>query len=177
MDVAGILAGMAVTQQLARVTAEYLAACRRSAAERDGDPRWDPPAAEVLDLDWAPAMLERVCEAGGVDAVRSAALRRSTGGGDAIEAGFLHGYPYGIGEFGPAPTALTADEVAEVAARLREIDLRAVLGAGNEALAALEAESRIVGGVRAYLLGHFDALCAFYAEAARRGLLVVLWWD
>ncbi|MFI8232716.1 hypothetical protein ACIGDI_28195 [Streptomyces sp. NPDC085900] len=49
---------MTVTQQLARVPAEYLAACRKSAGtSTDGDPGWEPLAGDVLDLDWAPAML------------------------------------------------------------------------------------------------------------------------
>lgn len=54
---------MAVTQQLARIPAEYLAACRQAASESpDRDSHWNPPSEDVLDLDWAPALLERVCE-------------------------------------------------------------------------------------------------------------------
>ncbi|MES4907776.1 MULTISPECIES: hypothetical protein [unclassified Streptomyces] len=54
---------MAVTQQLARLSAEYLAACRtRAEGSFDGDHQWDPPTVDCLDLDWAPAMLERACE-------------------------------------------------------------------------------------------------------------------
>ncbi|WP_216353423.1 hypothetical protein [Streptomyces sp. JHA26] len=45
---------MTVTQQLARVPAEYLAACRQAGGtSADGDPCWDPPAADVLDLEHA----------------------------------------------------------------------------------------------------------------------------
>ncbi|MFJ9942810.1 hypothetical protein [Streptomyces erythrochromogenes] len=35
----------------------------------------------------------------------------------------------------------------------------------------------ITGGLRPYLLEHFDALRGFYADAAERHLVVVLWWD
>ncbi|WP_409235759.1 hypothetical protein [Streptomyces sp. PA5.6] len=50
---------MAVTQQLARVSAQYLDTCRTSAATSpDGDHRWDPPAVDVLDLDWAPYLID-----------------------------------------------------------------------------------------------------------------------
>ncbi|MFG2990004.1 hypothetical protein ACGFZK_12085 [Streptomyces sp. NPDC048257] len=56
-------------------------------------------------------------------------------------------------------------------------------------LAALPADERdaesligqmggpITGGLRAYLLEHFNALRTFYLDAAERHLLVVLWWD
>ncbi|WP_245790876.1 hypothetical protein [Streptomyces monashensis] len=61
---------MAVTQQFARIPVEYLVGCRRSADESpDGDPRWGPPPTDVLDLDWAPLLLERVYELGGLAAL------------------------------------------------------------------------------------------------------------
>jgi hypothetical protein len=45
---------MALTQQLARVTEEYLEQYARSAAlAPDADPQWDPPEDDLLDLDWA----------------------------------------------------------------------------------------------------------------------------
>ncbi|MDN3027301.1 DUF1877 domain-containing protein [Streptomyces sp. S.PB5] len=123
---------MAVTQQLARVPAEYLVACRTSAeAPSDADPRWDPPSADVLDLDWAPALLERVCELADLDATHLDALRRATDGdpaGDtAIDVGFLDVPPYDIAPFGPPPRALSAQQAARVAELLGEIDLPAVL--------------------------------------------------
>ncbi|MFE5295830.1 DUF1877 domain-containing protein [Streptomyces sp. NPDC056632] len=174
---------MAVTQQLARVPAEYLAACRRSAeASPDGDPRWDPPAPDVLDLDWAPALLTRLGEATGLDAVLLDALRQATDGDTGIGLGFLDTHPHAIGPFGPAPTALSAAQVSRVSGLLARIDAPALL-------AALPADERdaaslighgadlIAGGPRAYLLKHFDALRDFYLDAARRRLLVVLWWD
>ncbi|MEU1417876.1 hypothetical protein AB0919_40425 [Streptomyces sp. NPDC046994] len=35
----------------------------------------------------------------------------------------------------------------------------------------------IIGGLREYLLKHFAALRDPYLDAAKRHLLVVLWWD
>ncbi|QJT02925.1 hypothetical protein G9272_23710 [Streptomyces asoensis] len=76
---------MAVTQQLARVSAEYLADCRTHAEESfEGDHQCNPPAADCLDLDRAPAMLERVCEIAGVGELHLAVLRRATNGGVAM---------------------------------------------------------------------------------------------
>ncbi|MER7342961.1 hypothetical protein ABT403_34690 [Streptomyces sp. NPDC000075] len=37
--------------------------------------------------------------------------------------------------------------------------------------------SPITGGLRPYLLEHFNALRNLYLDAAERHLLVVLWWD
>lgn len=174
---------MAVTQQLARVSADYLAACRRSADESLGsDLPWNPPAADCLNLDWAPAMLERVCGHAQLDPAHLDALRRATEGDSRPDVGFLNAPPHAIGPFGPTPTALSAAAVAHVSALLKEIDFQkvlallpedsdvenAVIGHGSEG---------IIGGARPYLLNHFSALTEFYELASGRDLLVVLWWD
>ncbi|MDQ0828190.1 hypothetical protein QF032_000034 [Streptomyces achromogenes] len=174
---------MAVTQQLARVPAEYLAACRRSAGtSTDGDPNWDPPSADVLDLDWAPAMLERACELAGIDGVHLDALRQATAGDSVIDLGFLNTHPHAIGSFGPPPTALSAGQVARVSELLGQIDFPAVLAGlptdDSEAASLIgPGADKIVGGPRKYLLRHFNALREFYLAASQRHLLLVLWWD
>ncbi|MCX5215174.1 YfbM family protein [Kitasatospora sp. NBC_00240] len=174
---------MPVTQQLARVGVDYLAACRtRAEASSDGDHRWDPPAADRLDLDWAPAMLARVCEIGGVDDPHRAALEEATDGGVVMEVGFLDTHPHAIGPFGPSPTALDPSAVTRVARLLAEIDFQAGLGslpADGRAAGLLVGHGAegLVDGPGAYLIRHFDALREFYAEASRRGLAVVSWWD
>ncbi|MFF9053929.1 DUF1877 domain-containing protein [Streptomyces erythrochromogenes] len=173
---------MAVTQQLARIPAGYLAACRQSAdASPDGDPRWDPPAYDVLDLDWAPALLERVGEVGGLGEVHLDALRRATDGDTALDLGFLDTPPHAIAPFGGAPTGLDAAQVASVSTLLGQIDmpvLLAALPADERAAASLIGQvGGITGGLRPYLLEHFDALRDFYVDAVERHLLVVLWWD
>ncbi|MFF3213992.1 DUF1877 domain-containing protein [Streptomyces sp. NPDC002886] len=174
---------MAVTQQLARIPEGYLAACRQSAAaSSDRDPHWDPPAYDVLDLDWAPALLKRVGEVAGLEEAQLDALRRATDGDTGLDLGFLKAHPHAIAPFGGTPTGLGVSEVARVSELLGQIDMPALL-------AALPADERdaessigqmggpITGGSRAYLLEHFNALRNFYLDAAKRHLLVVLWWD
>ncbi|MFB7076470.1 DUF1877 domain-containing protein [Streptomyces sp. NPDC056308] len=174
---------MSVTQQLARIPAGYLAACRQSASTSpDRDPHWDPPAYDVLDLDWAPALLERVGELAGLDEGHLDALRRATEGDTALDLGFLNTHPHAIAPFGTAPTALDASQVAHVAELLGQIDmpvLLAVLPTDDHVAGSLigHGADHITGGPRAYLLEHFNALRDFYLDAAKRHLLVVLWWD
>jgi hypothetical protein len=174
---------MAVTQQLARISAEYLASCRQSAdASPDGDPLWDPPSTDVLDLDWAPFLLERVCELGGLDDVHRNALRQALDGDTAIDLAFLSTHPHAIGPFGPDPTALSATQVARAAELLGHIDFPDFLAAlptdETEAASLIgNGADKIVGGPKKYLLEHFNAMREFYRGASQRQLLLVLWWD
>ncbi|MFJ9609620.1 DUF1877 family protein [Kitasatospora sp. NPDC101176] len=168
---------MAVTQQLARVPVAYLERCRTLAAERaDGDHGFDPPAADCLDLDWAPFLLKRVAELGGLDQAPLAALHLALDGDPGFDLAFLNRYPYAIAAFGGTPTALAPAEVARAAGLLHGIDLPALWeSVSPEDLGPLS--QGITGGARRYAATHFAALFGFYAEAARRGLAVVLWWD
>ncbi|MFE7541029.1 DUF1877 domain-containing protein [Streptomyces platensis] len=174
---------MAVTQQLARIPVEYLAACRQLAGESpDGDPHWNPPSEDVLDLDWAPTLLERVCGLAGLDDVHLIALRLATQGDTSIDVGFLNTHPHGIAPFGPAPTALSTAEVAHISELLGQIDLRAVLATlttdeTEPASLIGDGAGGIAGGPRKYLLEHFNALREFYRDASLRRLQLVLWWD
>ncbi|GFE03788.1 hypothetical protein Scani_00560 [Streptomyces caniferus] len=174
---------MAVTKQLARISVEYLADCRQSASESpDGDPHWDPQPADVLDLDWAPILLERACELAGLDDVHLNALRQATDGDSAIDLGFLNTHPHAIGPFGPAPTALSAAQAAHVSELLVHMNMPAILAAlpaDDTQTASLigYGADKIAGDPRKYLLKHFNALREFYLEASQRHLLIVLWWD
>ncbi|MFE2993297.1 DUF1877 domain-containing protein [Streptomyces sp. NPDC059262] len=171
---------MAVTQQLARIPVEYLAACRQSAsASPDGDPHWDPPASDMLDLDWAPALLARLGEVSGLDEVRLDALRQATDGDTAVDLGFLNTHAHAIGPFGPAPTALSSAQAARVSELLDMHSLLAALPTDDHDAGYLigHGADHIIGGPREYLLKHFNALRGFYIDAAERHLLVVLWWD
>ncbi|MET9699978.1 DUF1877 domain-containing protein [Streptomyces sp. NPDC006529] len=174
---------MAITQQLARIPEEYLAACRQSAAaSSDGDHHWDPPAYDVLDLDWVPALLQRVGEVAGLEEVYLDALRRATDGDTALDLGFLNTPPHAIAPFGAAPTGLGVSELARVSGLLGQIDvpvLLAALPADDHDVSSLIGltGSPVTGGLRAYLLEHFNAMRDFYRDAAKRHLLVVLWWD
>ncbi|MDH6542945.1 DUF1877 family protein [Streptomyces sp. SPB4] len=173
---------MAVTQQLARIPEGYLAACRQAAAASlDGDHQWDPPAYDVLDLDWAPALLKRVGEVAGLEEVHLDALRRATGGDAALDLGFLNTPPHAIAPFGGTPTGLDASQVARVSELLGRIDMPALLTAlpadEHDAASLIGQVGSITGGLRPYLLHHFNALRHFYLDAASRHLHVVLWWD
>ncbi|MFG3229301.1 DUF1877 domain-containing protein [Kitasatospora sp. NPDC048194] len=170
---------MAVTQQLARVSADYLVACRQSAEQSpDGDHHWDPPAEDCLDLDWAPSMLEQACELARLDAVHLDALRRATDGDTDIDLDFLNANPHAIAFFSNSvATALDPDAVARVSKLLGEIDIRAILHAVRDSGKVSTLGYGFTGDPTEYLLGHFGVLRTFYAEAARRDLLVVLWWD
>ncbi|GLV88209.1 hypothetical protein Slala03_78980 [Streptomyces lavendulae subsp. lavendulae] len=173
---------MAVTQQLARIPEGYLAACRQAAATSpDGDPRWDPPAYDVLDLDWAPALLKRVGEVAGLEEVHLDALRRATDGDTALDLGFLNTPPHAIAPFGGVPTGLDASQVARVSVLLGQIDMPVLLTAlpadEGDAASLIGQVGSVSGGLRAYLLEHFNALRHFYLDAAQRHLHVVLWWD
>lgn len=173
---------MAVTQQLARIPEGYLAACRQAAAAPpDGDPRWDPPAYDVLDLDWAPALLKRVGEVAGLEEVHLDALRRATDGDAALDLGFLNTPPHAIAPFGGVPTGLDASQVARVSELLGQIDMPVLLTAlpadERDAASSIGQVGSITGGLRAYLLEYFSASRHFYLDAAERHLHVVLWWD
>ncbi|MER6200635.1 DUF1877 domain-containing protein [Streptomyces sp. NPDC001586] len=173
---------MAVTQQLARIPEGYLAACRQSAAaSSDRDPHWDPPAYDVLDLDWAPALLKRAGEVAGLEEVHRDALRQATNGDTALDLGFRNTHPHAIAPFGDSPTGLAASQVARVSELLGQIDMPLLLAAlpadERDAASLIGQVGSITGGLRAYLLQHFNALRDFYVDAAKRQLLVVLWWD
>ncbi|MFE5614078.1 DUF1877 domain-containing protein [Streptomyces sp. NPDC056524] len=173
---------MAVTQQLARIPEGYLAACRQSAgASSDGDPQWDPPAYDVLDLDWAPALLKRIGEVAGLEEIHLEALRRAIDGDNALDLGFLDTHPHAIAPFGPPPTGLGISQVAHVSELLGQISMPVLLAAlpadERDAGSLIGQVGAITGGLREYLLEHFNALRDFYLDAAKRHLLVVLWWD
>src|SRR5690606_29916941 len=116
------------TQQLARIPAEYLASCRESAAASPaGDLLWAPPSAAVLGLDWAPFLIERVCELGGLDGVHRCPLRQALDGDTAIVLAFLNTHPHAIAPFGPDPTALSAAHVTRGEELLGQIDFPTLL--------------------------------------------------
>lgn len=170
---------MAITQQLARVPAEYLDACRRSAAESpDGDHHGDAPSVDCPDLDWAPSMPERACELARLDAVHLEALRSATHGDSGVDLCFLNANQHATAFFSNStPTALHPADVARVSTRLGEIDMQAILRSVVDSGAGSTLGHGSIGDPTEYLLAHFGALRGFYEEAARRSLLVVLWWD
>ena len=169
---------VAVTQQLARLLPAQLAACRRSVDELDLLCSFKMrPRSDHLDLDWAPAPLVRAFQLAHVDDSVVVALRRSLDGDEEINAAYRD-HPDTVWEH--PVTALEPDAVVEVAALLRRVKPRAVMGAlPNDAVAAQASLglSGFGGHPRRYLRRHLVALQDFYARAARRHLAVALWWD
>ncbi|MEV6212541.1 DUF1877 domain-containing protein [Kitasatospora sp. NPDC051914] len=170
---------MAVTQQLARVTTEYLNLCRQVAeASPDANPQWDPPRADRLDLDWSPESLRRLFQLARVGPAAVSALERSTDGDALIDVSYLD-HDDAVGTFGPPPRAIGPDAASEIATTLAAVDWEDAIAAlpadGQEAAATLRMS--ITGDPRLYLTHHFEALRTFYRQAAERRLTVVLWWD
>lgn len=171
---------MALTQQLARVSLQYVAQCRETAADSpENDPGWNPPAEDTLDLDWAIWSLIKFFRWAHVDAAHTNALERSITGDSGGEVGFLdHAEVYD--GYGAPPALLPPELVTEVAHALDAIDV-------NKALAQLPKDSAEAaracgfegfdGKLPAYLGQHFDALRDFYRSASRRRLAVVTWVD
>lgn len=100
-------AAMAVTQQLARVTTEYLNFCRQAAeVSPDANPHWDPPRADRIDLDWSPEPLRRLLQLARFGPAAVAALERSTNGDALIDVSCLD-HDDAVGTFGPPPRAVS----------------------------------------------------------------------
>lgn len=170
---------MALTQQLARVPPRYLEQCREAARTSPaGDPRWDPPAHDTLNLGWGIwgiwellGFYERMRP----DARHLPVLRRAVGGDSASGVSFLdHAAVYD--GFGAPPALLTPAAVRRVAGELAVMDIGPLL----ETLPAYRAAggfSRFAGDPRAYLVGRFTLLRGFYAAAGERGMAVLTWID
>ncbi|KWT57941.1 hypothetical protein ADL21_32030 [Streptomyces albus subsp. albus] len=171
---------MALTQHLARVSEAYVAQCRRNAAaSADGDPEWNPPDEDVLDLDWAVWGLLRYCQEADVAGEWTGVLRRSIKGGNADSVRFLD-HPEVYDGFGAPPALLAPPVVAEVARRLDVIDMDSLLRdlpADADSAAAICGFGTFHGHLRKYLEDHVAALTHFYRGAARQGMAVVEWVD
>ncbi|WP_053849797.1 DUF1877 family protein [Streptomyces sp. NRRL B-24085] len=172
---------MALTQQFARVTPEYLERCRATALDSPcAAPGWDPPPADLLDTGWAVWGLIRHCRRSGADPGTPALLDRAVSGDPDAAPGFLD-HPDVHDGFGDPPRLLGPGAVAAVARGLDAIDTGALLAglpdSPDEAAAVCGFGPWAGGDVRAHLVEHFDAMREFYRGAARRGQCVVVWID
>lgn len=170
---------MALTQQLARVTPQYLTQCRAAAAvSPDGNPDWDPPAGDTVDLDWAIWGLIGFCQRMRIEDPCIQVLTRSiSGDSDGVE--FLD-HPGVYDGFDAPPAVLAPAVVAEVARELSALDVGEILsGLSVDPLTAAEACGfrGFNGHPREYLVEHFGLLQSFYLIAGRRGLAVLTWTD
>ncbi|MGW7819693.1 DUF1877 family protein [Streptomyces puniciscabiei] len=171
---------MALTQQFARVTPEYLERCRTTAlGSPDAAPGWDPPESGTLDTDWALWGLLRFCRGPGADPAAACLLDRVTGGDADGAVGFLD-HPDVHDGFGGPPRLLSVAAVSDISHALAGLDLDGVLArlpATPPAAATACGFPGFSGDLRAYLTGHFAATRAFFREAARQGMCVVVWID
>ncbi|OPC76938.1 hypothetical protein B4N89_40800 [Embleya scabrispora] len=178
---------VALTQQFARVTPAYIEACRRRAtASSTGDPGWDPPADDCLDLNWDARPLPALFRRAGLESASVIAIDRALDGDPGGDIAFLdHDGVYdGMTE---PPALLTPGAVAEIAAVLDAIDADRVLAAippTAEEIATVfrfrveDIVAPMTGvGLVPCVAGALDRLRAFYAEAARRDLAMVVWID
>ncbi|MFI7412856.1 DUF1877 family protein [Streptomyces sp. NPDC049627] len=172
---------MALTQQFARVTREYLEHCRSSAFDSpEASPGWDPSPGDLLDTDWAVWGLIWYCRSTGADVDLIALLDRAVSGDPGGDIGFLDHDEVYDGIDGP-PRLLAPAAVVEIARGLEAVDLDIVLAdlpsAAADAAAACGFGDGFSGDVREYVAEHFTAMVEFYSAAARRGQCVVVWVD
>ncbi|MBO7938859.1 MULTISPECIES: DUF1877 family protein [Streptomyces] len=171
---------MALTQQTARVSPAYLDRCRATALDSpDAAPGWDPPETDLLDTDWGLWGLLWYGRRVGAALEARALIVRAIHGDPGGQVGFLdHDEVYD--GYGDPPRLLAPEAVRDVSRGLDAIDLDGYLAA----LPASPGEAADAcgfrgfnGDVREYLVRRFEALRAFYREAAERGLCVLTWID
>lgn len=171
---------MAVTQQLARVAATQLAACRRSVADLDALCSFKSfPQDDYLDMNWWPVVLERAWELTGADARTMAVLRSGFAGDREVNPSYRD-HPDTIWEH--PVTALEPRQVSVVATALRTVSpdaVHAVVPTNPDQFeAALGGTAAAMGENLADRLARQQSVLRdFYAGAAQRRLAVVLWWD
>ncbi|GGP52686.1 DUF1877 family protein [Saccharothrix coeruleofusca] len=170
---------MAVTQQLVRIPVKRLAKCRASVAQlhRVCSLR-SVSRADHLDLDWWPAVLERVWERTDIAPAALPVLRRAFHGDEEVNPAYRN-HPDTVWEH--PVTALEPEVVAEVADALRALSPKAVRAAVPEDSGGVQAVLRGVAsevvGLRDEVVRQYIALRDFYGEAADRERAAVLWWD
>jgi hypothetical protein len=168
---------MAVTLQIARITAAQLAECQGSADALSTLCSFDlVPRTDYLDLDWAGDGIIRMCEHTGIG--DATAVRRAVSGDEEVNPAYRD-HPNWVME---QPRFLEPADVAASASALRHIDLERIF-------CALPADSQaikdtlggnlhdLIGDPRRYLAKHFTALRDFYTTAADQHLAIVIWCD
>lgn len=151
---------VAVTQQLARLSADQLEACRVSVGALDAVCSFRTlPRDDHLDLSWYPAALnDAAADEDALPDLRDA-LRLAANGRTEVNPAYREA-PGSVWEH--PVTALAPAQVAEVSSALSRL--------------ADSGFPRAEHG-RDGLGPAFTSLLEFYAEAARRQLGVIMWWD
>ncbi|WP_410583384.1 hypothetical protein [Amycolatopsis sp. lyj-108] len=171
---------MAVTQQLARISATRLAECRRSVdALHELCSFSSTPAEDYLDMDWWPATLKRAWALTKADGRTLARLRRCFNGEEEVNPAYRD-HPDTIWEH--PVTALEPPQVGEVAEALHAVTpgaVRAVVPSDPDRIEAELGKSALAlgGDLAGRLTREHTVLRDFYEEAAGRRLAIVRWWD
>ncbi|MYW92466.1 hypothetical protein G3I59_18080 [Amycolatopsis rubida] len=157
---------MAVTQQLARIPAAHLAACRQSVETLGGLCSFTSiPERDYCDLDWWPVVLKSAWQLTGAD---DRTLAAGFDGDEEVNPACrdvlysIDGHPVAEAVCGITPDAVRAvvpPDPEQIEARLGSL-AREALGDPAEHLAEQHTVPR-----------------EFYVEAARRELAVARWWD
>ncbi|MET7943470.1 DUF1877 domain-containing protein [Streptomyces sp. NPDC005302] len=167
---------MALTQQLARVPLHYLDRCREaSTSSPDGDPLWNPPEDDTLDLDGAIWELLRFCRQMRPGHPGIGILERSIDGDAEAPVAFLDHIEFYDG-FGGPPALLDPSAVTEVARGLAGLHIDPLLTTlpAYRAAGGLEGFG---GDPASYFTEGLARLRSFYRVAGRRGWAVVVWVD
>lgn len=171
---------MAVTQQLARIPATQLAACRQSVEALDELCSFtSTPHKDYLDVNWWPVTLKRAWELTGADARTLTLLRRGLDGDDEVNPAYRN-HPNTIWEH--PVTALEPPQVGDVTEALRSLTPDAIYAVvpsnPNQIETSLGKTARdVVGELAEILAQQHTILRDFYEEATRRQPAIVLWWD
>lgn len=166
---------MAVTQLLARITPEYLDACRRSVDELDRLCSFTADEDDYLDLDWSGPYIIRVLTSLGTSSSDVAMIERAWTG--TVEVNPSYREPHlPVME---APSAILPADVSDIAHALSSIDVEqfalTIPPEETEATAFFDAEAPL--DPRGYITGHLVALRDFYIAASARRLAVIEWLD
>lgn len=167
---------MAVTQQLARLTADELAQCRSSVQMLSRLCSFQlRPRDDYLDLDWSPRPLELA--AARIDMTLAAAIHHACTGGDEINPAYRE-HPGSVFEHpvrGLEPA--TVGTVAATLVRWKPDDVVSALPSDSDTAMRDVGMDEFSGHPGEYLRGHYEELRGFYATAAARGHATATWWD
>lgn len=146
---------------------------KRPGSRRSEIPSGDPPADDIVDLDWAIWELLWFYQRMQPDAREIPFLQRAINGDPNSIVSFLDHPEVHDGSDAP-PALLTQAAVSQVAGELATVDIGSLL----EMLPAYHEAggfSRFTGDPRTYLVDHFALLQNFYSAASEREMAVVIW--
>jgi hypothetical protein len=141
----------------------------------DGDPQWDPPAGDTVDLDRAIWELLWFCRRMEPDTRQIRVLERAIHGDPDSTVPFID-HPEVHDGFSAPPALLAPAAVTQVAQELATKVVIPLLEKLPDHRAA-GGFSGFTGDPRTYLVEHFTLLQDFYNAASRQQLAVVTWID